>query len=550
MKHPIVPKHPNGEVGCDKGVNRTFGATDTNFPGSFGDQSLFSPFAFGRFLYTVHIAYGFHFRLSTTRRCIALLRIESNDSCSLVCTSSRRTNYSTRTPERKCFFLFLVRRITCTHFFGEVLRSFCVRACVCVSWMYGPSKQVGLWFSLFSGRQFWHFSVHFPSNNITTLHRDTTKATTKTATTRRVDSNNNMLSDDTDDQPQQSSSVSLGSLSQNEAAILTNATMQMDWMNEQIVADREARGLCIQCGKQLFSIQPTRKMSTTSLFRKKKKETPPVRKIPLSIPGQVERGQCLQCGTTSSSTATTHDNDSPNSSVSSEREPEMDASRGNNHHWSSFIGGNNNNNNNNASYEGCYNVYGERDGNGTMTWTNGDVYKGEFFNGNRHGQGTLTFADGSEYVGQWECNLQHGVGTRRWNNGDCYTGQYVNGKRTGEGRFYFSNGDMYVGGFDEGVIHGFGRYYYASGQRFEGDFVQGKRRGKGKLQRTDGSLDIGVYKNDVRFGIGVRWSADRTQAWKLVDGIVKKKIPIPEAVALDYDIDAAAQALENNDGVV
>ena len=273
-------------------------------------------------------------------------------------------------------------------------------------------------------------------------------------------------------------------------------------------------GRCLTCGQQLYEPAKHKRLRLLS-----KKSTSARRRVPLTVPGQVERGQCIQC---------TRDEISllpPTLPSVHEQKNEQK----------------------NAIYTGSFNMYGEKDGTGTLTWDNGDIYRGEFFNGNRHGHGTLTFRDGSEYVGSWECNHPHGIGTRRWNHGDCYTGQYNRGQRTGEGRFYFSNGDLYVGHWVRGVMHGEGRYYYASGQRFEGTFVDGRRWGKGKLQRTDGSIDVGVYERDVRYGVGVRWSVDRTQAWKLIDGIVKQKISIPEAVALDYDIDAAAQALERPD---
>lgn len=305
---------------------------------------------------------------------------------------------------------------------------------------------------------------------------------------------------------------------------------------------REEMGLCMKCGNQLYDIKTKKK----GLFHSGKK-TREI-KVPLNIPGQVERGQCLKCCTGSSTACDGDDTVSPRSSNHSSpvEEEELVPLANRDHHGVGGVV-----HTGKAIYKGAFNVYGERDGSGgVMTWENGDVFTGDFFNGNRHGHGTLVFADGSEYVGEWECNRQHGAGTRRWNNGDCYTGQYVDGARTGEGRFYFANGDLYVGEWVNGIMHGFGRYYYASGQRFEGTFWQGKRLGKGKLQRTDGSLDIGVYQNDVRVGLGVRWSADRTMTWKMCEGLIKKKIPVPEAVALDYDIDAAATHAFENKGTI
>jgi hypothetical protein len=316
-----------------------------------------------------------------------------------------------------------------------------------------------------------------------------------------------------------SCSVSLGSVSNEGMEINSN------YRNEE-------KGLCIKCGNQLYQIKTKKK----GIFQSKTEV-----KIPLSIPGRVERGQCLQCGTSTACDVAINSDVSPSGS-DTEEDTGVEGVPINS---ASVIPGQSL-----AVYQGPYNFYGERDGHGVMTWDNGDVYTGDFFNGNRHGSGTLVFADGSEYVGEWECNTQHGIGTRRWNNGDCYTGQYKNGKRTGEGRFYFSNGDMYTGQWVAGVMEGFGRYYYASGQRFEGNFCHGKRKGKGKLQRTDGSLDISVYQDDVRVGLGVRWSVDRTVAWKMCDGLVKKKVTIAEAVALDYDIEAAAQALDADTGRV
>jgi len=153
----------------------------------------------------------------------------------------------------------------------------------------------------------------------------------------------------------------------------------------------------------------------------------------------------------------------------------------------------------------------------------------------------LFFFLGSEYVGMWEANLMHGNGTRRFKNGDVYIGNYSDGKRAGEGRFYFANGDMYYGNWEADQIHGFGRYYYNSGISFEGTFNFGKRHGKGKLQKKDGELEIYRYENNVRMDPGVRWSADRTKAWRLEGGRIKKSVTIAEAVSIGYQCEGAME---------
>jgi hypothetical protein len=192
-----------------------------------------------------------------------------------------------------------------------------------------------------------------------------------------------------------------------------------------------------------------------------------------------------------------------------------------------------------AHYAGPFNEYGERHGHGIVTWSNGDRYEGEFFNGVRHGDGSLFFADGSEYVGEWECNYMHGHGTRRFPNGDVYVGGYRDGKRSGpDGRFYFANGDLYVGSWSDDLMNGIGRYYYSNGQRFEGRFRDGKRHGPGKFQRVDGSLDQFLYLNDRRSGVGIHWSRQRTRAWRCdVNGNLKKKLTMEDAMTLAFEID-------------
>ncbi|KAL3766693.1 hypothetical protein ACHAW5_006951 [Stephanodiscus triporus] len=188
-----------------------------------------------------------------------------------------------------------------------------------------------------------------------------------------------------------------------------------------------------------------------------------------------------------------------------------------------------------CTYEGEYNDFGKRHGDGVLKWANGDEYVGKFKDGFIEGRGTINFHDGTEYSGQWMKNRFHGEGCRRFNNGNVYNGQYICGKRQGLGKCYFANGDTYVGDWKKDTIHGFGKYYYSNGHRFEGMFRDGKRNGRGKYQLTDGRVEIYRYVNDCRVGSGVRWSANRKKAWLMIEGKAIKRVTSSEALAIAKD---------------
>jgi hypothetical protein len=305
--------------------------------------------------------------------------------------------------------------------------------------------------------------------------------------------------------------------------------------------ERHRKGQCPSCGQQLYQVGKSHRL----LFFRKNVN----RRKALTVPGLVNRGQCLKCTGGTAERA-------PGAAAAAEGSHPHGGSVVQHHHH------NNSDSNNSftagtasvvsiasttaALYEGPRSAEGERHGKGVMRWANGDMYVGEFYQGARQGTGTLQFVDGSEYVGDWWNNDMHGSGTRRFVNGDIYVGDYRYSRRQGTGRFYFTNGDLYYGNWHEDKMEGFGRYYYHTGQRFEGYFVAGKRHGKGKLQRTDGSLDLYKYEEDKRVEAGVRWSADRSKAWRLDPcrgGIFRpRKVTVAEAVSLVYQIEGARQA--------
>ena len=86
---------------------------------------------------------------------------------------------------------------------------------------------------------------------------------------------------------------------------------------------------------------------------------------------------------------------------------------------------------------------GKRNGQGTVTWSDGKNYVGEFKDGKFNGHGKLTWSDGKKYVGEWKNGKRNGQGTQTWLDGRKYVGKYKDGK-TWNGTGYDKNGNIQV----------------------------------------------------------------------------------------------------------
>ena len=62
-------------------------------------------------------------------------------------------------------------------------------------------------------------------------------------------------------------------------------------------------------------------------------------------------------------------------------------------------------------------------------------FQNTFKDGNYHGIGTLNFSNGDRYFGEWRNNLQYGVGDFIGIDGRSYKGNWVLGKRHGMGKY-------------------------------------------------------------------------------------------------------------------
>jgi len=130
---------------------------------------------------------------------------------------------------------------------------------------------------------------------------------------------------------------------------------------------------------------------------------------------------------------------------------------------------------------------GHFDGKGTLIFTNGDTYEGQFRDSERNGQGKMTWYNRNTYDGEWKNGLMDGRGTYKWLGGNIYAGSWVKGKQEGRGKFTFLNGNSYEGEFKDSMINGRGRYRWSNGDVYDGSWENEEPNGIGtlKIYNTD-----------------------------------------------------------------
>ena len=134
-------------------------------------------------------------------------------------------------------------------------------------------------------------------------------------------------------------------------------------------------------------------------------------------------------------------------------------------------------------------------GQGTLTYPDGMKYVGEFKDNKFNGQGTLTLPNGIKYVGEFKDNKSNGQGTLTYPNGNKYVGGFKDNKRNGQGTFTWANGDKYVGEYKENKLNGQGTFTWANGDKYVGEFKDNKSNGQGTFTWANGDKRVGEWKN-------------------------------------------------------
>jgi hypothetical protein len=141
-------------------------------------------------------------------------------------------------------------------------------------------------------------------------------------------------------------------------------------------------------------------------------------------------------------------------------------------------------------------------GKGTMIYSTGHKYVGEFEEGKRHGQGIIYMPGGRTVEGQFRQNAPI-KGTYTYPNGQVYTGTWEFYESNGQGTLKYSDGRIYEGEFKSGLRNGQGVITWPDGRRYEGWFVRGKRTGEGIMTYPDGRVYKGDFLDGERSGRGV-----------------------------------------------
>ena len=82
-----------------------------------------------------------------------------------------------------------------------------------------------------------------------------------------------------------------------------------------------------------------------------------------------------------------------------------------------------------------------------MTFTNGNVYRGEFLNDKFEGTGEYLWADGRTFVGKFKDDRIEGKGVAHWPDGRIYEGDWIDDLAEGHGILKLGDSRVFEGTF-------------------------------------------------------------------------------------------------------
>ena len=105
----------------------------------------------------------------------------------------------------------------------------------------------------------------------------------------------------------------------------------------------------------------------------------------------------------------------------------------------------------------------------------------------RHGNGTMKYSNGNMYVGEWLDDRFDGVGEYIWADGRRFIGGFKSDKIEGRGTGFWPDGRIYEGEYKSDLVHGHGLVTLQSGKSFEGTFADDFPL-EGQMIESDGTM--------------------------------------------------------------
>lgn len=145
---------------------------------------------------------------------------------------------------------------------------------------------------------------------------------------------------------------------------------------------------------------------------------------------------------------------------------------------------------------------GEMDGVGRES-KDGLVYTGGFVRGERSGLGFLKDNDQTSILVNWANGVRDGFGSESLANRDVYDGDFKDNMKSGLGIYIHSDDNMtYTGAFEQSMRQGFGRLESDS-FIYVGAWQNDQRNGLGYQTNKEGGSYFGYWKDDLRSGLGI-----------------------------------------------
>jgi|LSQX01.1.fsa_nt_gb hypothetical protein len=119
-------------------------------------------------------------------------------------------------------------------------------------------------------------------------------------------------------------------------------------------------------------------------------------------------------------------------------------------------------------------------GPGHLEFFDGSEYIGDFFAGAFNGNGIFTQNDGSRFQGIFE-DGERKSGTMYYTNGEIYNGDWSKVKRNGLGKLTYTNGDIWDGFWIDDKREGKGKLIRKDGDVFEGFWINDRYHALGSF---------------------------------------------------------------------